>query len=121
MEGGVVSQGRAARLICGSLGGAMTLLSTEFPGSAVKRASYDPDTQMLVVEFSTGRSYRYKAVPSTVYEWLLKAKSKGAYINGLIKDRYEYEEITPEPSQVDLATSLTASLKALQREPPQDE
>jgi hypothetical protein len=92
----------------------MTVSHAEFPNSTVKRASYDPDTQSLVVEFGTGRSYRYKAVPHTVYDWLLRVKSKGAYINGLIKDRYEFEEITPEPPQVDLATSLTASLTALQ-------
>jgi hypothetical protein len=92
----------------------MTVLSSEFPGSTVKRASYDSDSQVLTVEFSTGRSYRYKAVPSTVYDWLLRAKSKGAYLNSLIKDRYEYEEITPDPPQVDLAESLTASLSALQ-------
>jgi hypothetical protein len=95
----------------------MTLLSAEFPGSTVKRASYDSDAQCLIVEFGTGRSYRYKAVPSTVYDWLVRAKSKGAYINGLIKDRYEYEEITPQPPQADLAASLTASLSALQSEP----
>lgn len=92
----------------------MTVLSSEFPGSTVKRASYDSDTQVLTVEFATGRSYRYKAVPSTVYDWLVRAKSKGAYLNSLIKDRYEYEEITPGPPQVDLAESLAASLGALQ-------
>lgn len=99
----------------------MTVLHSEFPGSTVKRASYDPDAQCLVVEFGTGRSYRYKEVPSTVYEWLVRAKSKGAYINSLIKEHYEYEEITPEPPQVDLAASLSASLSALQSEPAKDD
>lgn len=99
----------------------MTGTSAEFPDSVVKRASYDSDSQTLIIEFSSGRSYRYKAVPGTVYEWLLKAKSKGAYINRLIKDRYEYEEITPEPPQVDLAASLRASLSAAKRTPDQDD
>jgi hypothetical protein len=98
----------------------MTVSHSEFPGSTVKRASYDSEAQCLVVEFGTGRSYRYKAVPSTVYDWLVRAKSKGAYINSLIKDRYEYEEITPVPPQVDLALSLTASLEALRSDDAKD-
>ncbi|HEX2879550.1 MAG TPA: KTSC domain-containing protein [Polyangiaceae bacterium] len=99
----------------------MSVVTAEFPGSTVKRASYDSDTQCLIVEFGTGRSYRYKAVPSTVYDWLVRAKSKGAYINGLIKDRYEYEEITPDPPQVDLTLSLAASLNALHGDPTKDD
>jgi hypothetical protein len=99
----------------------MTVLHSEFPGSTVKRASYDSETQCLIVEFGTGRSYRYKAVPRTVYDWLVRAKSKGAYINSLIKERYEYEEITPAVPAVDLAEGLSASLRALQSEAAKDD
>jgi len=91
----------------------MTVVSSEFVSSSVKRASYDSDSRCLVVEFATGRVYRYQNVPSTVYDWLVRAKSKGAFVTGLIKDRYEYQEITPDPPEVDLTASLTASLGAL--------
>jgi len=85
---------------------------------AVLSAGYDPATRTLELEFATGRIYQYQAVPPGTYEWLLRARSKGAFVSRMINDRYAFRDVTPPPesAQQDLSEALRASLRAL--EPP---
>jgi hypothetical protein len=84
----------------------------EFEGSAVLWAQYEREPCALVVAFRSGRTYRYRGVPETVFDWLLQARSKGAYVNRLVKDRYPFEDISePTAGATDLVDALTRSLE----------
>lgn len=48
---------------------------------------------VLEVEFEGGRVYRYAGVPSTVYEDLMHAPSKGRFLNAAIKGRYSFVRV----------------------------
>lgn len=76
--------------------------------------AYDQETQTLVVSFGPSRTYRYFEVPPSVYEWLLRAQSKGKFINRLVRDRYAYERIeagTRPDVDADLQALLEKSLE----------
>jgi hypothetical protein len=49
---------------------------------------YDPDGEVLEVEFVNGRIYQYASVPRDVYEDLRLARSMGRYYLDHIKDRF---------------------------------
>ena len=75
--------------------------------------AYDEETQTLVVSFGPHRTYRYFEVPPSVYEWLLRAQSKGKFINRLVRDRYQYERLDAGPrhdADADLLALLEKSL-----------
>ena len=48
----------------------------------------------LIVEYKSGAKYQYKEVPYEVYENLIKAESKGRFINENVKGKFEYNRIT---------------------------
>ena len=56
-------------------------------------AGYDEKSHSFVAVFRTGETYRYKNVPSFVYERLLNADSKGKFMHKYILGRYDYERI----------------------------
>jgi hypothetical protein len=88
----------------------------QLASAAVSSAGYDAEAQILELEFSSGRIYRYEGVPRGTYEWLLRAPSKGGYVARMINDRYPYRDVTPPPAATqDLADALRASLRELQR------
>ena len=62
--------------------------------SVIAALGYDRQTQMLEVEFTTGRVYEYFAVPATVFEGFLKAESIGRYFNAHVRDHYRVKEVT---------------------------
>lgn len=53
--------------------------------SNVKSVGYDPASQMLEVEFTTGSVYQYPKVSGKEYETLIGADSVGRTLNTLIK------------------------------------
>lgn len=55
---------------------------------------YDAGTQLLELEFTSGRVYRYFDVPSETYDLLMAAASKGQFFNASIRDRYRYEALS---------------------------
>ena len=63
----------------------MTLILVN--SSAIRAVGYDGHT--LTVEFHTGRIYDHPGVPSSVYEGLLRASSKGSYYSGHIRGKYK--------------------------------
>ena len=56
--------------------------------SHLKSASYDPDTQELIVGFSSG-SYSYAGVPQDVVDGFSAAPGAGSYLHASIKGKYE--------------------------------
>jgi len=81
---------------------------------AVASAGYDAATRTLEIEFTSGRVYRYRDVPASVYEWLLRVPSKGTYVSRSIVDTYEFEDVTHPsvaPADGDLEALLEASVR----------
>ena len=52
---------------------------------------YDPDGQVLEIEFNGGRVYAYLNVPQFEFDRLMASTSKGQYFNSQIKDAYVCE------------------------------
>lgn len=59
--------------------------------SAISSVGYDPRSETLEVEFSSGAVYDYFGVPPGVYRSFLQAPSKGRYVSRRIRDRYPFE------------------------------
>jgi hypothetical protein len=56
-------------------------------------AGYDRKSRILQVTFRTGETYRYKGVPSSEYDGLMNAESKGKYMHRYIIGHYDYERV----------------------------
>lgn len=57
--------------------------------SALRNVKYDPDTEMLKVQFNdSSKHYFYPDVPSELVQGLLKAVSKGEFFMANIHDQY---------------------------------
>lgn len=79
----------------------------------IEWVAYEEEAQILYVHFGGSRTYRYFDVPPAVYAWLLRAPSKGRFVNRLVKNRYRYErlELSPDPdNEPDLLELLQRSL-----------
>ncbi len=65
--------------------------TVEFPGSSnLARATYDPSTENLDVEFLSGDVYTYFNVPQEKYRRL--GVGGGSYFYREIRSRYAYEK-----------------------------
>lgn len=60
---------------------------------SIRSIGYDPETRTLEVEFNNDGLYKYFEVPDAVYTALLRASSKGAYMNDHVKDRFNHRKI----------------------------
>ena len=54
----------------------------------ITRATYDPETETMSVQFTSGRIYDYPDVPISVYNGLLEADSPGSYFHANIRGVY---------------------------------
>jgi hypothetical protein len=54
---------------------------------------YDPDTETLEIEFSSGAIYQYYNVGLAIYEQLSMAPSKGQFLNTYIKNAYPFSRV----------------------------
>ncbi|KOR10243.1 hypothetical protein ABW53_05905 [Stutzerimonas stutzeri] len=62
--------------------------------SSLRSLGYDPEQQILELEFSSGALYRYEAVPPEVVQALLEADSLGRHFNQIFKPQhYRYRRI----------------------------
>jgi hypothetical protein len=61
---------------------------TPLSSSNLAGYDYDPDTQLLTIQFTSGRSYDYKNVPQDIVDGLAQADSSGRYFNSNIKNVY---------------------------------
>ena len=56
-------------------------------------AGYDQKSHSLYAVFRTGETYRYKNVPSFIYELLMSAESKGRFMRKYILNRFDYVRV----------------------------
>lgn len=61
--------------------------------SNLRSVGYDPETNILEVEFHGGRVYKYFNVPESEYQGLMNAQSHGEYHAEFVKEKYSYERI----------------------------
>src|SRR4029453_3234514 len=54
---------------------------------------YDERTRTLDVAYTNSGEYRYFDVGPEVYAWLVRAESKGKFVNRLVKEKYRYERL----------------------------
>lgn len=61
--------------------------------SSVVSVGYDGPSQSLELEFAGGAVYRYRRVPRLVYDELLRAPSKGRFVNAFVRDTFAYSKL----------------------------
>lgn len=64
--------------------------------SNIKAIGYDPDHQVLEIEFRNGGRYRYHGVPPAEHERLLNDPldgSHGKHLHQFIKGRYQHQKL----------------------------
>ena len=66
------------------------------PSAVIREFRYQAETQRLLITFQSGRRYLYEDVPREIYGGLRAARSRGAYFNRCIRDRYACTELDVE-------------------------
>ena len=61
--------------------------------SNIDAIGYEQATRELYVRFLSGGTYIYSEVPVECFEELLRAPSKGSYLNRAIKSAYTYRHL----------------------------
>jgi len=56
--------------------------------SDLRSVGYDPQGEVLEIEFHSGGVCQYLGVPEPIYAALIQAGSKGTYFHSHIKDRF---------------------------------
>jgi hypothetical protein len=62
--------------------------------STLTWVAYSPGHGLLEVTFRSGEIYRYFDVPQQTYDQLLRAESKGAYLNLNIRKSFSFKRMT---------------------------
>jgi hypothetical protein len=88
------------------------MIRTPVVSTSIATVAYNEQSRALEVEYASGRVYRYLDVPEEVFAWLLKARSKGGFVNRMIRNRYEYTQVPTRSAggDADLMEALQASL-----------
>ncbi len=61
--------------------------------SNIAAVGYDGNSQTLEIEFLSGSIYQYYGVPQNMHEQLMRASSKGRFLNTYIKNAYAYSRV----------------------------
>jgi hypothetical protein len=70
------------------------MVRVQVDSSSLASVGYDPATETLEVEFTSGTVYQYSNVPAEVYEELMAAESHGAYFAQNIRNGgYRYRRV----------------------------
>ena len=87
----------------------------EINSKGIRWIRYDESTRTLDVAYTNSGEYRYFDVGPEVYAWLVRAESKGKFVNRLVKERYRYERLDGEQAlsgEEDLERLLHDSLQS---------
>ena len=80
--------------------------------TALVSVGYDPQAQVLELEFRSGRVYRYRGVSAELHGWLMRTPDKGALFHRLIDGKFPFERIDHiDPNAPSLEEALRASLR----------
>ncbi|WP_118953525.1 KTSC domain-containing protein [Taibaiella helva] len=63
------------------------------PSTVIAHTAYDENRQVLTITFLSGAVYAYYEVPPELYARMLKARSKGKFLNKFIKDHYMFKRL----------------------------
>ena len=66
------------------------------PSTVIRSFDYHPASAALDIEFTSGRRYRYSAVPAEVAEAFRAAFSRGRFFNERIRDAFACRALAPE-------------------------
>ena len=66
---------------------------TPVSSSNVLSVGYDAKTMKLEVEFKDGAVYQYFDVPAAVYQGLMRADSKGAFMHANVSYSYRHPKL----------------------------
>lgn len=72
----------------------MTALRVCLDSTALTAVSFSPETNVLQVEFRNGLTYDYVGVSCTLYEQLLNASSKGAFLSRYIRNAFPFRRVS---------------------------
>ena len=62
--------------------------------SSIAAVGYDPTTHRLYLRFvGSGKAYLYHDVPPATFDELMRAESKGGFVNTMIKGSYDYRRL----------------------------
>ncbi len=61
--------------------------------SNVRSVGYDPESNMLEIEFNNSSVYQYFSVPENVYVNLIGTHSVGSYFHSHIKNEFRYQQV----------------------------
>ncbi|TXH39253.1 MAG: KTSC domain-containing protein [Rhodospirillaceae bacterium] len=65
----------------------------DFDSKSVKSGGYDARSRTLRLRFAGGHLYDYRNVPRKVFNELLRASSKGQFVNWHVKPFYPYRRL----------------------------
>ena len=68
-------------------------INVDIKSSNLKSASYDTESETLLITFNNGSIYEYNKVPCTVFTKFRMAESQGKYFNENISRKYTYTKI----------------------------
>ena len=68
----------------------------EVNSKGIRWIRYDERTRTLDVAYTSSGEYRYFDVGPEVYAWLVRAESKGKFVNRLVKEKYRYQRLDDE-------------------------
>ncbi|MBO9692366.1 KTSC domain-containing protein [Chryseobacterium sp.] len=63
------------------------------PSSVVNHFIYIPETEILRIIYQSGAVYDYLKVPADTVQKFGKARSKGQFLNKVIKPRFKYIKV----------------------------
>ncbi|AYZ34161.1 KTSC domain-containing protein [Chryseobacterium indologenes] len=64
------------------------------PSSVVYNFVYFPETEILRIIYQSGAVYDYMKVPAGIFEKFKAARSKGFFLNKVIKPKFKYIRIS---------------------------
>ncbi len=81
----------------GRMGNPVSVTLESVQSSTIKAVGYDPQSEMLVVEFHNGGTYLYAGVGATTHQALMAAPSLGSYLHSHVKPRHTVSKLPPSP------------------------
>jgi hypothetical protein len=64
------------------------------PSTVIANFDYETESEKLTVLLKSGRTYVYQQVPEDVFRAFASARSKGAFFNRQIRNRYPFDELS---------------------------
>lgn len=84
----------------------MAVILRPIKSSNIKAVGYDtaktvPGYGDLYVQFASGATYRYQAVPTQVHLDFINAQSAGSFFSSYIKNAYPFIKLAQQPEEVE--------------------